>query len=163
MRSMRKFNAAVMALAMSCGVALAAETVSGNMPVGSSPNAGNTPLRDDSAFKAFREKAGIDRISADFVGRISTDPRIGKYFQDVDLQRLSMELAAQFCYLLGGPCQYTGRDMKTVHAAMGLGQDDFNALAEDLQDAMDKEGISFSVQNRLIAKLAPMERAIVTK
>jgi hemoglobin len=53
--------------------------------------------------------------------------------------------------------------MKSVHAAMGLGQDDFNALAEDLQDAMDKEGIAFPVQNRLIAKLAPMQNVIVTK
>jgi hemoglobin len=156
-----KMSGSAMALLLSCGFAIAAVP---NMPVGgSSPNAGNTPLQDDSAFKAFHEKAGIDRIATDFVGRISTDPRIAKYFQGVDLQHLSTELAAQFCYLLGGPCQYTGRDMKSVHEAMGLGQDDFNALAEDLQDAMEKEGIAFPVQNRLIAKLAPMQRIIVTK
>lgn len=155
-----KLSGAAMALIVSCGVAMAAATMPGG---DSSPNAGNTPLQGDSAFKAFHEKAGIDRIATDFVGRISTDPRIAKYFQGVDLQHLNTELAAQFCYLLGGPCQYNGRDMKRVHAAMGLGQDDFNALAEDLQDAMDKEGVAFPVQNRLIAKLAPMQNVIVTK
>ena len=147
MTSIGKSSGAAIALLVSCGFAMAAAT---NIPGGSTPNAGNTPLQDDSAFKAFHEKAGLD-------------PRIAKYFQGVDLQHLNLELAAQFCYLLGGPCQYTGRDMKKVHAAMGLGQDDFNALAEDLQDAMDKEGIAFPVQNRLIAKLAPMQRVIVTK
>ena len=164
MTNIGQLSGAAITLLVSCGFAIAAATGSGNMPGGgSSRNAGNTPLHDDSAFKAFHEKPGIDRIATDFVGRISTDPRIAKYFQGVDLQHLNMELAAQFCYLLGGPCQYTGRDMKTVHAAMGLGQDDFNALAEDLQDAMDKEGIAFPVQNLLIGKLAPMQRVIVTK
>lgn len=53
--------------------------------------------------------------------------------------------------------------MKSVHQAMGLNRDNFNALAENLQDAMDKEGIGFATQNKLVAKLAPMERVIVTK
>jgi len=46
---------------------------------------------------------------------------------------------------------------------MGLKNLDFNALAEDLQLSMDKEHVSFRAQNALPAKLAPMQRAVVTK
>jgi hemoglobin len=46
---------------------------------------------------------------------------------------------------------------------MGIRNADFNALAEDLQFAMDAAGISFFTQNRLIALLAPMQHDIVTK
>ncbi len=53
--------------------------------------------------------------------------------------------------------------MPACAAVMGLQNRDFNDLAEDLQKAMDKEGVSFPAQNRLLAKLAPMQRAIVTK
>jgi hemoglobin len=53
--------------------------------------------------------------------------------------------------------------MKDAHAGMNLEAKDFNALAEDLQLSMDKEQVPFRAQNQLLAKLAPMERPIVTK
>lgn len=125
--------------------------------------AGAEPISGDSVYKAFHEKAGIDRIIDDFVGRITTDPRIAERFRNADLVRLRLELKQQVCYLTGGPCTYTGKDMKTAHAGMGLKNLDFNALAEDLQLSMDKEKVSFAAQNRLVAKLAPMQHAIVTQ
>ena len=44
-----------------------------------------------------------------------------------------------------------------------IGRGHFNALVEDLQIAMDKRGIPFRAQNRLLAKLAPMYREIETR
>jgi hemoglobin len=129
----------------------------------SSPNAGAAPIRGDGVYKAFHEKDGIQRIIDDFIGRVTSDPRIKRRFEDANLQRLNLLLVQQVCYLTGGPCEYTGRDMKTTHAQMGLRNDDFNALAEDLQLSMDREGVAFNAQNQLLAKLAPMEHVIVTK
>jgi hemoglobin len=126
-------------------------------------NAGATPIKGDGVFKAFHEKDGIQRIIDDFIVRVTTDPRIKRHFEDTNLQRLNLLLVQQVCYLTGGPCQYTGRDMKTTHQAMGLRNDDFNALAEDLQLSMDREGVSFPAQNQLLAKLAPMQHNIVTR
>jgi hemoglobin len=125
------------------------------------PAAGATPIAGDATYKAFHEQAGIQRIIDDFIVRVTTDPRIKQRFQGANLTRLNLELVQQVCYLTGGPRDYTGKDMKTAHAGMGLGDDDFNALAEDLQLSMDKEGVSFPAQNRLLAKLAPMEHVIV--
>ena len=105
----------------------------------------------------------MQRIIDDLIARVTTDPRIETHFKGVNLKRLNLLLTQQICYLVGGTCQYTGDDMKTVHAGMDLHNDDFNALAEDLQLAMDKEGVAFNAQNRLLAKLAPMQHVIVTK
>jgi hemoglobin len=125
--------------------------------------AGAEPIAGDSVYKAFHEKEGIQRVIDDLLARVTTDPRTEKHFKGVNLKRLNLLLVQQVCYLTGGPCQYTGDDMKTAHAGMDLHNDDFNALAEDLQLAMDKEGVPFNAQNRLLAKLAPMQRMIVTK
>ena len=76
---------------------------------------------------------------------------------------LGMLLAEQFCQLSGGPCKYSGRDMKTTHEGMNITNAQFNALAEDLQTAMDRQGIASRVQNKLIAKLAPMQHEVVSK
>jgi hemoglobin len=128
------------------------------------PNpAGADPIPGDAVYKAFHEQAGIDRVIDDFVVRITADPRIAERFKVANLVRLRLELKQQVCYLAGGPCAYTGKDMKAAHAGMDLKNFDFNALAEDLQLSMDKEQVAFAAQNRLLAKLAPMQHAIVTK
>jgi len=117
-------------------------------------NAGATPIPGDGVYKAFHEQAGIQRVMDDFIVR---------KFQGANLPRLKILLVQQVCYLTGGPCVYGGRDMKDAHAGMNLEAKDFNALAEDLQLSMDKEQVPFHAQNQLLAKLAPMERPIVTK
>jgi hemoglobin len=46
---------------------------------------------------------------------------------------------------------------------MHLTDADFNAQVEDMQLAMDEVGIPYRTQNRLLARLAPYERDVVTK
>jgi len=98
----------------------------------------------------------------DFVDRITIDPRIAEVFKNHDMVRLRRTLKEQFCYLLNGGCAYTGRDMTSVHKDLGVSTAEFNFLVEDLQAAMDKEGVPFADQNRLLAILAPMKRPVVT-
>jgi hemoglobin len=145
------------ALLLAGAAILAAPTVFADNP------AGADPIKGDAVFHAFHGEEGIGRIIDDFVGRITTDPRISARFAGANLDRLRLELKQQVCYLTGGPCAYTGKDMKTAHAGMGLKNLDFNALAEDLQKSMDKERVAFPAQNRLLAKLAPMQHDIVTR
>jgi hemoglobin len=162
---MTKLKLASLALAASLCLAVPALAQDTSMSANSNDvsNAGATPIAGDGVYKAFHEKAGIQRIIDDFIVRVTTDPRIERRFDGANLDRLNLLLVQQVCYLTGGPCEYTGKDMKTAHAAMGLRNDDFNALAEDLQLSMDREGVAFAAQNRLLAKLAPMQHAIVTK
>jgi hemoglobin len=129
----------------------------------SNQNAGATPVEGDELFKAFHGKEGIQRIADDLVARSEADPRIADIFKAHDMERLRRTLGEQFCYLLNGPCDYTGRDMPSSHKDLGVQNADFNALVENLQAAMDKEGVPFRAQNKLLAKLAPMQRTTVTR
>jgi len=53
--------------------------------------------------------------------------------------------------------------MYEAHDGMKISNAHFNALAEDLQMAMEKNNISSAIANQLVAKLAPMQRPIVSK
>lgn len=53
--------------------------------------------------------------------------------------------------------------MRATHQGMGISRREFNALVEVLQISMNKAGIPFRSQNRLLAVFAPMERDIVTR
>jgi len=126
-------------------------------------NAGSQPFEGDHMWKAFHEQAGVDHVVDELVDRSLADPRISDIFKSHDMVRLRRTLKEQFCYLLNGGCEYSGRDMKAVHKDMGLQNTDFNALVEHLQAAMDHEKISFRDQNRFLAKLAPMQRPTVER
>ncbi len=117
----------------------------------------------DTVFQKLGGKEGIDNIAAELVSLVLKDVRIKDTFKDVDTDRLKEKLAEQFCELSGGPCKYSGKDMTTIHQDLAISNAQFNALAEDLQIAMDKFNIASRVQNKLIARLAPMQRNIVTK
>lgn len=129
----------------------------------SDANAGATPVEGDALFEAFHGHQGIGRIVDDLVEQVQSDGRLAEVFKASDFVRLRRTLKEQFCYLLNGGCAYTGRDMKSVHADHGITTAEFNALVEVLQAAMAREGVAFSAQNKLLAKLAPMKREAVTR
>ena len=164
---MRIFSLCAALLVVGIAPLAYAQTPVGEQPVdpyvASNANAGATPARDADLFPAFHGQAGVDRIVDDLVDRSVGDPRISDIFKATDLARLRRTLKEQICYLLAGPCAYSGRDMKTAHKDQGIQTANFNALVENLQAAMDREGVPFRAQNRLLAKLAPMKRDVVER
>jgi hemoglobin len=114
-------------------------------------------------YKQFGEEAGLIKLMDVFMDKMLADPRMRPFFENSDQAKVKKHLVEQFCVILGGACTYSGRDMKTTHAQLGIDRADFNALVEDLQWAMNKQDIPFRAQNKLLAKLAPMHREIETK
>lgn len=118
---------------------------------------------NESALTPYGGYSGLGKITHDFVERLQKNPRISRFFKDADTERLEAMLTDQFCDLLGGGCKYAGKSMKEVHTSMKVSTADFNALAEDLQDALTAGMVPTYQQNKLIAKLAPMHRDVVEK
>lgn len=112
-------------------------------------------------YAALGERPGLERLMTEFVGRLRADPRIGSLFKDTNATHLANQLRDQLCEIADGPCKYEGPSMKRAHEGMGLNRGHFNALVEVLQDTMQAQKVPFAVQNRLVARLAPMYRDIV--
>lgn len=130
------------------------------------PTAANPAPADPSllpVYREFGEIAGLTALMDDFMVILLADERTRPFFADADQIAIKKHLAEQFCVILGGPCTYSGRDMKSSHKGLDIGRSHFNALVEDLQIAMDKRDIPFRAQNKLLAKLAPMYREVETK
>ncbi|WP_238554856.1 group I truncated hemoglobin [Paraburkholderia hospita] len=115
---------------------------------------------DDSLYREFGGKAGLERIIDDFYDSLLEDPRTKSYFEGASIPRIEKKLNEQFCVLLGGTCVYTGRTMKRTHEGLNIDHAAFNAAIDDLRTAMKKNGVPVSAQNKLLAKLAPMSRDI---
>ena len=117
-----------------------------------------TPLYD-----RLGGKPAITAVVDDFVANVAADTRINGFFAKTDIPRLKTLLVEQICAGSGGPCTYTGRDMKTAHANMGVNDADFGALVEDLVKTLDKFKVPQREKDELLAILGPMKADIVTR
>jgi len=121
------------------------------------------PPKDDSLYQALGERPGIQKIVEGMLMHVAKDPRIVEFFRKVDIVRVRDKLVEKFCVEAGGPCTYTGDSLAEAHKGMNLSRSDFNALVENLIDAMDDQHIPVPTQNRLIARLAPQRGEVIEK
>lgn len=114
-------------------------------------------------YERLGGQPAIDAVVDDFVANVAADPRINRFFANSNIPRLKRLLSEQICAAAAGPCTYTGRDMKTTHAGMGVTERHFNALVEDLVKSLDKYKVPQKEQQELLGLLGPMKPDIVTR
>ena len=116
-----------------------------------------------SLYQRLGGRPAIAAVVADFVTRVTTDARISAFFRGVDRDTLAAGLTDQICEVAGGPCRYTGRSMRAVHADLGIGNADFDALVSDLVASLDHFTVGATEQAELLRILGGLRREIVTK
>lgn len=119
-----------------------------------------------SLYERLGGKPAITAVVDEFVARVAADARINAFFASTaaDPQRLAMfkgKLVDQICEASGGPCRYQGKDMQSAHAGMGIKQEHFAALVEDLVGALDRFKVAQADQHTLLGVLGPMQGDIV--
>jgi len=120
-------------------------------------------VADKSLYERLGGKEAITAVVDDFVGRVAADNRINGFFAKANVPRLKTQLVNQICEASGGPCKYTGPDMKTAHRGMGIPSAAFDALVGDLVATLDKFKVGEREQKELLAALGPMKNDIVEK
>lgn len=148
-------------------VAIAAAVVLSSFgPVLASTQMKGKTAKPKSLYTRLGGKKAITAVVNQFVTNCATDTRINKFFADTAknkkrLAKFKTNLVNQICQASGGPCKYTGKDMKTAHKGMGITDADFNALVEDLVKALDQFHVGETEKNELLGALGPMKGDIV--
>ncbi|HJQ68096.1 MAG TPA: group 1 truncated hemoglobin [Blastocatellia bacterium] len=154
-------------------VAIAAALALGALDAAPAQAQGNSMMgsksdKPDSLYKRLGGKPAITAVVKEFIGIVAADGRINGFFADTvkdpkRAEKLQNNLIDQICQASGGPCKYKGKDMKTAHKGMGVGEADFNALVEDLVKALDKFKVGDREKNELLGALGPMKGDIVER
>jgi hemoglobin len=124
--------------------------------------------KNQSLYDNLGGKKAITAVVDEFVSRLAADNRINSFFKQTasDPKRLASfkaKLVDQICEASGGPCKYTGKNMKEAHKGMGVSGADFGALVEDLIGALDKFKVKEADKNALLGALGSMKSDIVEK
>ena len=148
----RKVTVAAMVLAVAGVVGLGAQA---------------TKQKVASLYDRLGGKMAIVAVVDDFVGNCAADKRINAFFaatagDPARLAKFKGNLVDQICEAAGGPCKYTGKDMKTAHAGMNIKDADFGALVDDLKVSLAHFDVGAKEQADLLGALARMHDDIVT-
>jgi hemoglobin len=117
----------------------------------------------------YARLGGYDAIAAvvdDFIGRLVADKRFAKFFvghSEDSLKKIRQHIVDQFCAGAGGPCLYTGRDMKTTHHGLGITNADWDAAVKHLTASIDKFKVAEKEKGELLAFVATLKKDIVEK
>jgi hemoglobin len=117
----------------------------------------------------YQRLGGYDAIAAvtdDFIVRLVTDSSLSRFFAghgNASKQRIRQLVVEQICAATGGPCVYVGRDMKTTHAGLGVGEADWNRAVQHLTATLDKFRVPAAEKNELLAAVSGMKPDIVER
>jgi hemoglobin len=128
-------------------------------------------------------EAGISNLVTDFAARVLDDPRVNWDRQGVtrggfslhagqsetwkrspkNVALLEKHLIEFLDLATGGPAQYTGGQIETVHANMHISNPEFDAALGDLKASLDRLKIPNLEQKELLAIVESTRPEIVTK
>ncbi len=128
-----------------------------------------------SASSAFAQKektlyerlGGYDALAAvtdDFLGRLAEDKKISKYFvgfSDDSLKKIRQHIVDFLCLATGGPCAYTGRDMKLVHTGLQITKEEWDISVKHLIATLDKFKVPDKEKKEVLAAVGGLEKDIV--
>ena len=117
----------------------------------------------------YRRLGGYDMIAAvidEFLSRFGSDPRLARFGGGRSLdsrQRSRQLLVDQVCSLAGGPCLYTGRDMKTAHAGLAVVEAEWQGTLQCVSAALEKYGVALRDKEEFLAIFQRYKDDIVEK
>jgi hemoglobin len=149
----------LLAAAIACAACATSKAAEPAPASGGSGRAASNANR--SLFDRLGGKSALEAVVDDFLGRVATDERINAPFAGANLPKLRQRLVELFCAGTGGPCTYSGRDMKTAHAGLGVTGAQFDALAGDLVATLDKLKVPEKEKGEVLAIVGPMKKDIV--
>lgn len=113
-------------------------------------------------FDRLGGEGSIRDVVDDFYERVLADAELAPYFVHVDMKMLRQHQFEMISAATGGPVQYTGREMGSAHASLGIATEHFDRVVEHLVAALRDTGVGEDAIADVTATLGPLKGDIVS-
>lgn len=79
----------------------------------------------------------ISKLVQAFYEKVAESEQLAPFFAGVNTQQLIDHQTKFFSDILGGPVKYTGKELKIVHASMGITEAAFSEVADLLEETLE--------------------------
>lgn len=129
-------------------------------------SAGASLGQDKSLYQRLGGYDAIAAVSDDFLVRLGTSKILGRFvvgLSNDSKKKLRQHLVDFLCNATGGPCQYHGRDMKTVHTGLGINEADWKEGVDALTATLDKFKVPAKEKGEVLGAVSGLKKDIVEK
>lgn len=116
-----------------------------------------------SLYDRLGGKPALNAVVGELWAQVAADARINGRFAHTDPKVFGSQLVDFLCQASGGPCKYTGADMKKAHAGMKLSDAEFTALAENTVKALDKFSVPATEKGEVMDMLGGLKGDVVNR
>ena len=116
-----------------------------------------------SLYERLGGEAGLRKLANEILDQNRNNPAIGHYFQKVDMDKLKQRVFEFFSMGLGGPHQYTGKDMASAHQGLNINDRDFDIGNDDVVKVMEHNGLGRAEIDEVVGILNSMRGDVVGK
>jgi hemoglobin len=115
----------------------------------------------------YQRLGGYDALAAvsdDFLGHLANDPQMGRFFVGLSTDsrnKVRQHVVDFLCVATGGPCKYTGRDMKTAHTGLNITDSDWTSMVKYLVGTLDKFKVPEKEKNEVLTALSALKGDMV--
>jgi len=118
----------------------------------------------DSLYKRLGGYDAIAKVSDEFLDGLAKDKQLSRFLtglSESSQKHLRQHVVDFLCQATGGPCVYTGRDMKTVHTGLKITDSDWDATVKLLSGVQDKLKVPKKEKGETLAAVAGLKSDIV--
>ena len=111
-------------------------------------------------------EAAVDQLVDIFYRKVIRDSLLYPYFDDVDMQRQIRKQKAFLTMVLGGPNDYTGKDLRSAHAPLiqrGVADEHFDAVMVHLTDSLRELDVDPTAISAVVELAEGMRRDVLCR
>jgi hemoglobin len=120
------------------------------------------PAAPRNLYERLGGQGGIEALVDALLVNIGADNRIKQYFNNLDQVRFKTNNVAFLCEKTGGPCTYTGGEIKRVHKSLQVTSEDFSAMMETIGKTLDEKSVAEADKKELMDLMASFKADIVS-
>lgn len=119
--------------------------------------------RSDSLYQQLGGKAAINAAVDLFYVKVLADDRVNFFFEDINMSAQKRKQKEFLSAALGSPVAWTGKDMRKAHVNLDLKEEDFGAIAENLNATLVELGISEELIGKVMTIVASTKDDVLNK
>ena len=118
-------------------------------------------MQGQTLYEKYGGQATIDALVDRFYQGVLSNEIVKHFFDNTDMVKQRKHQATFIAAALGGPNPYTGKSMREAHMGMTLTHDHFDAIVDELTDAMDSFGVAQDDIKAIIATVEGLRKDII--
>lgn len=119
--------------------------------------------RAASLYQRIGGKAALNAAVDLFYVKVLADKRVNFFFEDINMKVQHEKQKAFLAAALGGPIAWTGKDMRQAHANLDLREEDFTAIAENLQATLTELKLDDSLIAEIMAIVGSTKNDVLNR